>query len=230
MIIWLITNIKKVNKMNAEKYLSTIDGEFNDICFDYLNKFIESKELSPEEQKKNLFILLYWDLRSTKETKVEQFYSKTEYKKITQNSEELIFRPIENLVKQNVSVSDFENEIWSIFSSKSFFPDSEAKLGALINLFENPFIPYYQLEEIETIDEEEYYHLRIEILPELRKFLFINRCEFDNPSEQAIYIYDLFKKLADDKKAVVLLSSMIDFYNFRYNSLIKKANINEEDE
>ncbi|MBE6741429.1 MAG: hypothetical protein E7570_03910 [Ruminococcaceae bacterium] len=212
--------------MNKKEFLEKANGSIFDICTKYYREYIDGK--INKEQKEAFLYLLKWNMISDYSLKIESIYTDGEYNELIEKTSDIVDKFINGLVEKRVSEKEFYKCLWELYSNESIFNGHNERISALINIFSSPYIPYFCFAEGINITDDEYTEIFKNNMLNTQKFLFIISNNYDKKSEEASLIYNLFKDLSTEKEKIVFLSSIIDYYNFRYEALLNSVSSEKE--
>ncbi|MDO4413650.1 MAG: hypothetical protein Q4C20_01090 [Erysipelotrichaceae bacterium] len=152
----------------------------------------------------------------------ENYFKFTEAGKITR-------RILRNLISTNVDEDEFYEKLWNKFNDTDLFPDDDERKAFLLTLWFDVRIPYYQLEESCSMEDDEYEKSLWELSPELKKARFIIYSEFEQKTQRTSLLMALADTIKDYRLRVVFWSRVISLIA-RFEAAMNDSYEESEDE
>lgn len=124
-------------------------------------------------------------------------------------------RIIQNLLNTNVTEKIFYEKLWNKFNDQDLFPSSEDKYALLLSLWLDVRIPYYQLGESCSMEDDEYEKTMRLLTPELKKAKFIIHSGLQQKTQRTSLLMALADTIPDIRKKTVFWSVVITFISER---------------
>ena len=124
---------------------------------------------------------------------------------------QLAMRIVSNMVQRKVKESFFYHCLWEKICDDTLLPDKVAQISFLICLWIDVRIPYYEIGEGCTMENDEFLEIRSCILPALKKARFILAAPISQKTQRASLIMELADSLEDERhKAVFWANVFVD--------------------
>ncbi len=139
-------------------------------------------------------------------------------------------RILQNLINANISEDEFYEKIWNKLNDSDLFPNPEDKTALLLTLWLDTRIPYYQLGESCSMENDEYKEI-IELLsPKIKKARFIVYSGIEQKTQRTSLLMDVSDTIEDYRQKVVFWSYVISLITkFEANQLVVQAAKNDEE-
>lgn len=118
-------------------------------------------------------------------------------------------RILHNLVNSNISEDDFYEKLWAKFNDEDLFTRSDDRTALLLYLWLNPCIPYYQLNEGCSMEDQEFEENIEQLSDVLRKAKFIIFKRIRQKTQRVSLLMELADSIDDYKKRVVFWSCVM---------------------
>lgn len=211
-------DIIKQELKNAVKNI----GSLQEICID-LVKFFFSKG------RKDGFIYFkavlaglsfsYWagDVNNVSEEFFElNIVSDDRINELIRTENLLISKQIQN----RVSEDEFYRVLWDRLWDDILLPTKEDKEAIMFLFWGDGRVPYYQIDDIQVMDEEKYSRLLKKIIPIIKKGEFILNANIEYKSQLGSLLMGLTQKMSEDEKSIfwgVLISQLRSQINMLLN-------------
>lgn len=140
---------------------------------------------------------------------------------------------LETLIKENVCKRTFYEKLWDSIKNMPLCDDESEKAGILYMLCRNELLPYYWIDGIAEIGEEE----RWDLINENKEYIIAARsmikqyaiCE--DRTRYAAMLLKLLEQCSGEKDKVIIVSYMIKFVEVNALGAMKRQlieNINEK--
>ena len=139
----------------------------------------------------------------------DRFLSDDVRDRITEDIYSLANRIVANLVRQRLPEESFYENLWEKISDETLLPDKQAQISFLMRLWLDPRIPYYQVGEGCTMDDDEFSRIRDAVWPAIKKALFILAIPFSQKTQRMSLIMELADGLKDDKEKAVFWAGIM---------------------
>ena len=116
---------------------------------------------------------------------------------------QLANRIIDNLVQKRLPEEDFYHALYEKMLDSSFLPDLNAQVSFLTSLWISPRIPYYQVEQGCTMDDDQFASINQRIEPYLRKAFFILSINIKQRTQRASLLMQLADQIKNEEERVV---------------------------
>jgi len=189
---------------NRELILSVI-GENSasiwDVCVG-IWKLISQQ--SKEEEKRSIFktFLQDIDLQDSIEL-TESFIQLNDKKPIVRDNRKLLNRIVEELIKKNDTIGNFYNELFDKINDDILFPSENDKIAVLVNLEMDNRIPYYQLDLVPPMEDEQFSELCEEINDEIKKGVFALCTEHNQTTQLTTQLIKISEQLKTEEEKSV---------------------------
>ena len=200
---------------------SVYKKSITNFCSNFFISFIKDY-LGTQEGYNNLVSLLKWDHDSDESQDLPVVFSEKENEDVIKTVSLIIKKIIENLVKENVAEEEFYSKIWSLISDDSLLATETEKMCAVILLFLDSRIPYFQMGQALQMDNKKYQKISKSINSEVSKALFVLNRGYSQYTEVASQLYKIINEIDSDEKRIVLLAKIIGSINLKYTMLFQK--------
>lgn len=139
----------------------------------------------------------------------KQYFSKEAVSLIRNDITQLGNRIVENLVQQRLPEEMFYKSLWDKICDNTLLPDQAAQTAFLACLWTDPRIPYYQVEEGCTMDNDEFDRITEKIWPILKKVYFILSIQLAQKTQRASLLMKLADEIDDEKERTVFWAYVI---------------------
>ena len=185
--------------MNAKKdlLLECIRLHLNtawDAC-EAIWEFILSQSLEEQKSYFSVFLSEIY-IENLNISDDDRFLSDDVRDRITEDIYSLANRIVANLVRQRLP-------------DETLLPDKQAQISFLMRLWLDPRIPYYQVGEGCTMDDDEFSRIRDAVWPAIKKALFILAIPFSQKTQRMSLIMELADGLKDDKEKAVFWAGIM---------------------
>lgn len=196
---------------DKQKVLLEIANTYNATIWDTCKEtwhFILAQEQEVQEQYFSTF-LREISLEDVGITNLQHYFSKEATSRIRNDINQLGNRIVENLVQQRIPEEMFYKSLWSKICDDTLLPDQTAQTAFLACLWIDPRIPYYQVEEGCTMDNDEFDRLREKIWPTLKKVYFILSIQLTQKTQRASLLMKLADEIEDEQERIVFWAYVI---------------------
>ena len=198
--------------MNAKKdlLLECIRLHLNtawDAC-EAIWEFILSQSLEEQKSYFSVFLSEIY-IENLNISDDDRFLSDDVRDRITEDIYSLANRIVANLVRQRLPEDSFYENLWEKISDETLLPDKQAQISFLMRLWLDPRIPYYQVGEGCTMDDDEFSRIRDAVWPAIKKALFILAIPFSQKTQRMSLIMELADGLKDDKEKAVFWAGIM---------------------
>lgn len=142
-------------------------------------------------------------------TDYQQFSSEEVLSRISDDIDQLGNRIVENLVQQKMTEEAFYENLWGKICDSALLSDQTAQIAFLARLWLDPRIPYYQVEEGCTMENDEFIRIRQKIWPTLKKAYFILSIPIPQKTQRASLLMKLSNEIGDEREQAVFWASVI---------------------
>ncbi len=141
-----------------------------------------------------------------------------------QNEEELTDlekRIVSNLIDSNIEESAFYSELCTKLGDDTLLSSIEDKAIFLALLWEDPQIPYYQLEEGRVMDNKQYGTIISKIRDPLDKAFFILNAKLHYKTQRSSLLIKVANTLENEDERIVFWAVLLDVQNKQIQELYK---------
>lgn len=178
-----------------------------------------SKLLSEPSENYEAFCRAIWGfIMSREEEEREQYFtvllSKIDLSTIVEETElfedlplqqnnGLIQNIIGNLAKQNMSEESFYHKLWEKIQDNILFPDEDEQIYFLSCLCKSNLIPYFQLDDGISMENDEYRDRLKKMNALLKKADYIMYAPLEQKTQRASLLMDLAQQITDQRDKTV---------------------------
>lgn len=213
--------IKIEDYLKKAKYKKSL-GNF---CFNYYELYIEGK--SEEKAIENFIKLLEWKRDSDESLEITEKLSEEIYQETVGNVYPIVQKIVDNLIKENLKEAEFYTNLYKKITDDILFSKKEETISAIIILMLERRIPYFYLDEATRMDDDVYKKIYDSIAKEIEKAYFILEYGYEQRTEVASQLYRLVKNQKTDDEKLVLISSVLGYFNAKikllYDALHKES-------
>lgn len=138
-----------------------------------------------------------------------EFLSDDANEKITEDIYSLVNRVVANLVRQRLPEELFYENLWEKINDETLLPDRRAQISFLMRLWLDPRIPYYQVGEGCTMEDDEFACIRDAVWPVMKKAFFILAIPFSQKTQRMSLLMELADGLEDYKAKAVFWAGIM---------------------
>lgn len=150
------------------------------------------------------------DIKSVKDQEVGIIISKEQFDMIQQSSDTMIAGILDNIFFEYLPKKEFYRVLWErIFLNDILFQKKEQKIYALLKIWKDNRIPYYEIEPGLKMKNDEYKEIVEEIRSEIEKSIFITFSKFEQKTQRSSLFLKLLGECKEEKEKIVLLSVML---------------------
>lgn len=210
-----------------DKYISllkTWNGEFEDLSFILYDMLKEENE-SNRIQYFQLICENIGDIDSDESRKIKTYFEEGEIEKLKKLYGKYIDETINSVRKkvtyEKLGVSDFYYLLWKMVFENSILVSEKEKAFGLLWILADNGIPYYELAEPLTMDNDEYKKIVEANRKSLDRIIYILSVPFDQKTEvTSLILKEIENK--DYKVQTVLLSQAFDIHSKKEIRNLKK--------
>lgn len=204
--------------MNTKKYdqvkevLSKYKGTPIDMCFQIY--IIVRQSEKPAE------ILQYFyenneDIESNEEYEIPIIFSQQEKSDLESQYGNLVDGILEKLIKKNQNASMFYEELWENINCDLLFETDKEKVFAMYYILIDSRIPYFETLEGTKMSNETFRKYFILLSKLLKKARFIISNDYEQQTERASLLLELFEEVDNKDEKIVLMSFITAFLSQR---------------
>lgn len=191
-----------------EKMLSTFKGSYMDICFQIYPIMLNCDNPAGLLQ---YFYENYEDIESSEEDEIAITFSQQEKSDLRNQYGGLVDGILDKLIKKNLESSIFYQELWNNINCDILFETQREKVFAMSYILIDPRIPYFEMAEGMKMSNEIFRDYFFSLKKFLKKARFIITNEYEQQTERASLLLDLFDEVQDKEEKVILMSYIIAF-------------------
>lgn len=120
-----------------------------------------------------------------------------------QQNNGLIQNIIGNLAKQNMSEESFYHKLWEKIQDNILFPDEDEQIYFLFCLCKSNLIPYFQLDDGISMENDEYRDRLKKMSVLLKKADYIMYAPLEQKTQRASLLMDLAQQITDQRDKTV---------------------------
>lgn len=128
---------------------------------------------------------------------------------ITPDIDRLEKRIVSNMVQQNIPEDRFYQNLWYKICDTTLLLEQSAQIAFLARLWLDLRVPYYQIDEGCTMENEEFSSIRKKISPLLKKAYFILAIPFRQRTQRASLLISLADEIENEREKVVFWANVI---------------------
>ena len=118
-------------------------------------------------------------------------------------------RILQNLINANVSEDEFYEKLWNKLNDSDLFPNFEDKTALLLSLWLDTRIPYYQLGDSCSMENDEFKSTIDLLSPQIKKARFIVYSGKEQKTQRTSLLMDVADTITEYKEKVVFWSYII---------------------
>lgn len=217
-----------MKKIKIEEYLKKANYKksIGNFCFNYYELYIENK--SEKNAIENFVKLLEWKRDSDESLEITEKLSEEDYQENVSNLYPIMQKIVDNLIKENLEETEFYTSLYKKIADDILFPKKEEKISAIIILLLDRRIPYFYLGEAVRMDNDVYKAIYASITKEIEKAYFILEYGYEQRTEVASQLYRLVKEQENDEEKLVLISSVLGYFNAKIKHLYDELHKDSE--
>lgn len=152
-----------------------------------------------------------------------------DYRHIIEKQGQIVTQILDKLQKRNLDEHTFYTLLWEQICNDTLFPSDEEKIAVLVQLFNMPTLPYFQMEASHKMEDAEYSRWTDELLPKIQKAVYALNCGFEQKTQVTEQLLIIEKTITDDKAKQVFWSHIISFFERKIEQkTCRKKDINDE--
>ncbi len=198
--------------MNNEDVLKRIVEENKGKLWDLSEKIIDYIYGKDEDMRQQIFadLLENVDIREFDLPEIDEHLTLSdeqynEFQDVSKTAE----RILQNLINANITESEFYEKLWTKFNDKDLFTSSDDRIALLLSLWLDVRIPYFQVHEGCSMEDDEYRKCIDEISMELKKASFIVYKNMKQKTQRVSLLMELADSIPDKNKRIVFWSYVI---------------------
>lgn len=211
-----------------DKYVELLkkwDGEFEDLCYELYEMLQKEEEKSQAKIFQNICELVE-SIDSDRSKKISTYFGKGEINSLKATYGKYVDEVINTVRKKidsnKLSATQFYELLWdTLEKSQILFSTKEKAFGLLWILADNG-IPYYELGDSVTMENEEYKEIVDDNIQAIKKIEYILSVPFEQRTQVASLILEEILKKDDYRIRAVLLAQALKMYSQKDNGQIKK--------
>lgn len=198
-------------KVEMQNFLKNVSGDEINICAELYFSFLKD---DVEHAAENLqYFYEEWEkYKLYGGTPSEPRYTQEEYRDIQQKVGPTAAVAISNLIRQRLPVNEFYKTLWENFMNNAFFATDLEKICAIYIGMLIPSIPYFQLPEQDGLAEEDFKEITRENFREIQKIRFAIMGYYQQRTQIAAYLLELFTRVEDPRVKRVLLAQAFSIF------------------
>jgi hypothetical protein len=215
------------NMMPVLDFLKAVDGLLTDVCAFFYTHYLKGNQ----EANNNLMLFFQNVGRRDNEQPyyVEPQTKPDDYRHIIEKQGQIVTQILDKLQKRNLDEHTFYTLLWEQICNDTLFPSDEEKIAVLVQLFNMPTLPYFQMEASHKMEDAEYSRWTDELLPKIQKAVYALNCGFEQKTQVTEQLLIIEKTITDDKAKQVFWSHIISFFERKIEQkTCRKKDINDE--
>lgn len=217
-----------MKQIKIEEYLkkANFKKSIGNFCYNYYELYIEGK--SEKIAIENFISLLEWNRDSDESLEITEKLSEEIYQEMVSNLYPIVQKIVDNLIKENLKETEFYTALYKKITDDILFSKREETISAIIILMLERRIPYFYLDEATRMEDEVYKAISDSIYKQIYKAYFILEYGYEQRTEVASQLYRLVKEQETDEDRLVLISSVLGYFNAKIKFLHDKLHKDSE--
>lgn len=208
---------------SPDEFLKHVDGKIYDVCETYYLQYLKPSTTS--EQAAHNLRLFYENcgyVDTDKALVVETQTAPEIFQKLIESNEDIVKRIIENLIALNLSEEDFYKQLWEQMQNKVVFPTEESIVSVVIELLFYPKVPYFQLPEVPTMDDDVYMETVQNVRSAYQKAIFAINFGYAQKTQIAEQLLRIVGELDSAQAKAVLVANIYGYYDTKIKQFKEK--------
>lgn len=200
-------NVFEEAKREIIEKLKILDGEQINVCYQIYKTII-----SVQGREAELLRFLYENsemIEATDNVSVEKIFSEDEERKLALHYEKLVKGILETMLQKKYAVDEFYQSLWNAIAENPMIEDEKAKVYAVYNIWTDPRIPYFELEQGIQMENEEFAEIIYERLEDIKKIRFIMTTPLEQRTERASLLLKVLDDIKDERERAVLMVQLM---------------------
>lgn len=206
-----------MNAQNIIEYISNITGSLGDVCSEIY--FLYLKENDQASNNLRTFLENWFEIDSDKSVSVKEYFPEDNYQECFDDINPIIDRLLTNLVEKNHPVENFYSNLWDGINNDILFDSDLEKICAVLFVLLSPKIPYFQMGDAMRMDDDEYRSVSRDVEHWYKKAVFALNRGYEQRTEVASQIVDIFKEIVDEKQQIVYVAKLIGYSRYEIHRL-----------
>lgn len=202
---------------NIIEYISTIDGYLGDICSDVFFLYLKGNKQACNNFQ--TFLESWFDIDSDKSVTVKTYAPEDDYRECFDDIGPVIDRLLSNLVEKNYPPETFYGNLWDSINNDILFDSDFEKICAVLFVLLSPKIPYFQMGDALRMSDDDYWSISQDVETQYKKAVFALNRGYDQRTEVASQIVDVFKEIKDEKQQIVYVAKLIGYFRYEVHRL-----------
>lgn len=212
-----------------KKFLEHAKGKEIDIAekvYDFILQSDDSLQLF------KWFLKNVKNIKSTKEQEVEVRISREEFFSLQQSCNKMVVGILDNLLLEYLPEEEFYEALWQrIFQNNLLFSKREQKIYALLRIWKDFRIPYYEIDAGMKMNSEEYKQIADDKDDEIKKAIFITYSKFEQKTQRSSLFLKILEECESEKEKAVMLGIILSLIERRMQiEIFSKVRENKDDE
>lgn len=153
----------------------------------------------------------------------EQFQ---EFRDVSKTAERILL----NLINSNTSESEFYKKLWKKFNDKDLFTNSDDRTALLLSLWLDVRIPYFQLSEGCSMENDEFREYLNQLSSEIRKARFIIYKKMQQRTQRISLLMELAESITDKTKRIVFWTYVTSLLTQKETTFISRRSSEKKTE
>lgn len=202
---------------NIIEYISTIDGYLGDICSDVFFLYLKGNKQAYNNFQ--TFLENWFDIDSDKSVTVKAYAPEGDYQECFDKIGPVIDRLLSNLVEKNYPLETFYGNLWDSINNDILFDTDFEKICAVLFVLLSVKIPYFQMGDALRMSDDDYWSISQDVETQYKKAVFALNRGYDQRTEVASQIVDIFKEIKNEKQQIVYVAKLIGYFRYEAHRL-----------
>lgn len=192
--------------------LQTLKGEKIDICGEIYRYIIETDEKPAEIMR--FFLENSEDIESSEEKEASKLFTDGELLDCKEKYGKIVNGILKKLLSERKCPTEFYEELWKEINVEQIFDSERSRIFALFYIWIDARIPYYQLPDGLSIEEETYREIMKKMSEKLRRARFILCYGLKEWTQVASLLCQILNEVDDEAEKAVLLAGILQLSNY----------------
>lgn len=139
----------------------------------------------------------------------KEFFDTSKYKNYISTNKSIVDNIVSALVRRKLTENAFYQSLWDRITTDDLFVDTNSKIAFIVNLNEDNRIPYYQISDGITMEEEEFDNISDNLTEKIQKAYFILNARLAQRTQVASLLDEIAETISDSKSRAVYWANIL---------------------
>lgn len=195
-------------KLQITNLLQTMSGEKFNICGEAY-EILKAADENQSGEMLQFFFESSEEIKSSEEKEARQFLTEGEVLDYTKLYGKIADGLLENLLAKRPDKETFYRLLWKKLTLDGLFENDKIRIFALYYIWIDMRIPYFELQETISFDEENYRQIIDKIKGQIQEARFILSNDFEQWTQVSYLLLKLMEGLDNEREKTVFLSCVM---------------------